>query len=166
MPDFVRYRPDIETIDPHIDELLEEIIEFWEKKGRESPKTEGGGRALRGAHSKPFGVARAEIEILHSTQALDRGESGHERCVQVPSASQRGLDGRIAIATVVQGALSVDVPTGMYMRIDQAGKQRRRSELIRRGSPPRADGGLDFVDAPATDRNQHVTKLLASSVDQ
>jgi hypothetical protein len=51
MPDFVRYSPDIETIDPDIDALLEQIIEFWEKKGRESPKTEGTGRAVRGAHA-------------------------------------------------------------------------------------------------------------------
>ncbi len=67
--EFVRYRPDIETIDPHIDELLEQIIEFWEKKGRESPTTEGTGRALRGAHSKPFGVARAEVEFLEGVPA-------------------------------------------------------------------------------------------------
>jgi hypothetical protein len=34
---FVRYSPEIETIDPHIEELMAQIIEFWEKKGRESP---------------------------------------------------------------------------------------------------------------------------------
>lgn len=27
--DFVRYSPEIETIDPHIDELMAQIIEFW-----------------------------------------------------------------------------------------------------------------------------------------
>ena len=42
--EFVRYAPEIETIDPHLDDLLAPIIEFWEKKGRESPKTEGTGR--------------------------------------------------------------------------------------------------------------------------
>jgi hypothetical protein len=42
--DFVRYTPEIETIDPHIDELMAQITEFWEKKGRESPRTEGTGR--------------------------------------------------------------------------------------------------------------------------
>ena len=67
--EFVRYRPDIETIDPHIDELLEQIIEFWEKKGRESPQTEGTGRAVRGAHAKALGVARAEVEILPDVPA-------------------------------------------------------------------------------------------------
>jgi hypothetical protein len=67
--DFVRYSPEIETIDPHIDELMAQIIEFWEKKGRESPRTEGTGRAVRGAHAKPFGVVKAEVEILHDVPA-------------------------------------------------------------------------------------------------
>ena len=52
--EFVRYAPEIETIDPQIDELLAQIIDFWEKKGRESPRTEGTGRAVRGAHAKSF----------------------------------------------------------------------------------------------------------------
>ena len=30
--EFVRYSAEIETIDPDIDELTEQIIEFWEKK--------------------------------------------------------------------------------------------------------------------------------------
>src|ERR1700709_1473939 len=63
-PQFVRYTPEIETVDPHLDELLPQIIEFWEKKGRESPATEGTGRAVRGAHAKAIGVAKAEVEFL------------------------------------------------------------------------------------------------------
>ena len=62
--EFVRYAPEIETIDPHIDELLAQIVDFWEKKGRESPTTEGTGRAVRGAHAKPFGLVKAEVQIL------------------------------------------------------------------------------------------------------
>jgi len=61
--EFVRYSPDIETIDPNLDEPLEQIIAFWEKKGLESPRTEGTGVAVRGAHAKPFGVVKAEVEI-------------------------------------------------------------------------------------------------------
>jgi hypothetical protein len=61
---FVRYSPEIETIDPHIEELMAQIIEFWEKKGRESPRTEGTGHAVRGAHPKSYGVVKAEVEIL------------------------------------------------------------------------------------------------------
>lgn len=34
---FVRYTPEIETIDPDLDRLLEQIIAFWEKTVRESP---------------------------------------------------------------------------------------------------------------------------------
>jgi hypothetical protein len=67
--EFVRYTPDIETIDPNLDALLEQIIAFWEKKGRESPKTEGAGVAVRGAHAKPFGVVKAEVEILADVPA-------------------------------------------------------------------------------------------------
>lgn len=33
--DFVRYTPGIETIDPDLDRLLEQIVAFWEKTVRE-----------------------------------------------------------------------------------------------------------------------------------
>ena len=65
-PDFVRYTPALETIDPDLDDLLPQVIAFWEKKGRESPRTEGTGRAVRGAHAKSFGLVKAEIQILHN----------------------------------------------------------------------------------------------------
>jgi hypothetical protein len=29
--EFVRYAPEIETIDPHLDDVLTQIIDFWEK---------------------------------------------------------------------------------------------------------------------------------------
>jgi hypothetical protein len=67
--EFVRYTPEIETIDPQIDELLAQIIDFWEKKGRESPRTEGTGRAVRGAHAKSFGLVKAAVEILADVPA-------------------------------------------------------------------------------------------------
>ena len=62
--EFVRYAPEIETIDPHLDELLAQIVEFVEKKGRESTRTEGAGRAVRAAHAKSFGLVKAEVEML------------------------------------------------------------------------------------------------------
>ena len=74
-PEFVRYTPEIETIDPHIDELLAQIVAFWEKKGHESPTTEGTGRAVRGEHAKSFGLVKAEVEIL----------------ADVPSAHSQGI---------------------------------------------------------------------------
>ena len=67
--EFVRYTSEIETIDPHLDELLAQIIDFVEKKGRESPRTEGAGRAVRAAHAKAFGLVKAEIEILADVPA-------------------------------------------------------------------------------------------------
>ena len=67
--EFVRYAPEIETIDPHIDALLAQIIDYWEKKGCESPTSEGAGWAVRGAHAKSFGVVRAEVEILADVPA-------------------------------------------------------------------------------------------------
>ena len=73
----MRYSPEIETIDPDIDELTPQIIDFWEKKVRESPTTEGTGRAVRGAHAKTFGVVRAEVEILGDVPA--RLCAGHLR---------------------------------------------------------------------------------------
>ena len=63
-PDFVRYSPEIETIDPNIEELTAQIIEFWEKTVRESPTREGTGHAVRGAHAKSLGVVKADVEIL------------------------------------------------------------------------------------------------------
>src|SRR5262245_55715209 len=67
--EFVRYAPDIETIDPHLDDVMAQIIEFWEKKGRESPSAEGTGRAVRGAHAKSVGVVKAEVEVLRDVPA-------------------------------------------------------------------------------------------------
>src|SRR3954469_16177932 len=67
--EFVRYGAEVETIDPHIDELLAQIIDFVEKKGRESPRTEGAGRAVRAAHAKSFGLVKAEVEMLADAPA-------------------------------------------------------------------------------------------------
>ena len=67
--EFVGYLPEIETIDLHLAEALEQIIDFVEKKGRESPTTEGSGRAVRAAHAKSFGLVKAEAEILTDAPA-------------------------------------------------------------------------------------------------
>ncbi|MBV9355659.1 MAG: catalase family protein [Chloroflexi bacterium] len=66
---WVRYAPEVETFDPQFDELLEEVVGFWEKKGRESPVAEGTGRAVRGAHAKTFGVLEATVELLDGLPA-------------------------------------------------------------------------------------------------
>ena len=68
-PDFVRYSPDIETIDPDLDELLAQVIAWWENKTRESPKTEGTGRAVRPAHAKSYGFVKADVEFIDDAPA-------------------------------------------------------------------------------------------------
>jgi len=70
--DFVRHTPEIETIAPNLDRLLEPIIAFWEKKARESPVAEGSGRAVRGAHAKTFGVVKAEVQIYRASAKMRR----------------------------------------------------------------------------------------------
>ena len=103
-PAFVRYSPEIETIAPDLDELLPQIIEFWEKKGRESPRTEGTGRAVRGAHAKAFGVVKAEIEFLSDVPAPYAqgiyGQPGrHDALIRFSSAGNHlGTDAQLGPA--------------------------------------------------------------------
>jgi hypothetical protein len=89
---FVRYTPEIETIDPELDEVMTRIIAWWEKVVRESPTVEGSGRAVRGAHAKTLGVARAEIEILHDVpaayaQGIYASPGHHSALIRFSSAS-------------------------------------------------------------------------------
>jgi len=99
--DFVRYSPEIETIDPNIDELLTQIIEFWEKLVSESPKTEGTGRAVRGAHAKTLGLVKAQVEILDDVpaayaQGIYASPGRHGAVIRFSSASNHlGPDGHL-----------------------------------------------------------------------
>ena len=90
--DFVRYSPEIETFDPKLNEYMTRIIEFWETKVRESPTTEGSGRAVRGAHAKAFGVARAAVEIPGDApapyaQGIYAKPGRHDALIRFSSAS-------------------------------------------------------------------------------
>jgi hypothetical protein len=110
-PEFVRYAPEIETIDPHLDQLLLQIIEFWEKKGRESPKTEGTGRAVRGAHAKAFGVAKAEVDILGDVPAAYAqgiyGEPGHHGALIRFSSASNHLGPDVLLGPVLGFAIKI-----------------------------------------------------------
>jgi hypothetical protein len=91
-PDFVRYSPEIETFDPKLSEYMTRIIAFWENKVRESPTTEGSGRAVRGAHAKTIGVVRAEVEILGDAaapyaQGVYAKPGHHDALIRFSSAS-------------------------------------------------------------------------------
>lgn len=90
--DFVRYSPEIETFDPKLSEYLTRIIDFWETKVRESPTTEGSGRAVRGAHAKTIGVVRAEVEFRDDApapyaQGIYAMPGRHDALIRFSSAS-------------------------------------------------------------------------------
>jgi hypothetical protein len=92
MTGFVRYSPEIETFDPRLSEYMTRIIAFWERKVRESPTTEGTGRAVRGAHAKTIGVLRAEVEILGDVpapyaQGIYATPGRHDALIRFSSAS-------------------------------------------------------------------------------
>jgi hypothetical protein len=113
--DFVRYTPEIETIDPDLDRLLEQIIAFWEKTVRESPVTEGSGRAVRGAHAKTYGVVKAEVQILPNlpppyAQGIYATPSHHGALIRFSSASSH-LGADAALGGVLGCAMKMfDVP--------------------------------------------------------
>src|SRR5262249_43281054 len=113
--DFVRYRPEIETLDPDLDQLLGQIIGFWEKKVRESPVVEGSGRAVRGAHAKTFGVVKAKVQILRNippayAQGIYRTPGRHDALIRFSSASNH-LGADATLGRVLGCAMKIfDVP--------------------------------------------------------
>jgi hypothetical protein len=64
MTEFVRYSPGIEAPDPNFESALQVVLDDLRKQVTASPKLDGAGVALRNAHAKGYGLARAEIEIL------------------------------------------------------------------------------------------------------
>src|SRR5262247_1251993 len=114
-PDFVRYAPELETLDPDLDRLLEQVIAFWEKKVRESPVVEGNGRAVRGAHAKTFGVAKAEVQILRNVppayaQGIYAKPGRHDALIRFSSASNH-LGADVTLGGVLGAAMKIfDVP--------------------------------------------------------
>src|SRR5262245_4659531 len=113
--EFVRYSPQMETLDPDLDRLLEQIIAFWEKKVRESPVAEGSGRAVRGAHAKTYGVARAEVQLLRNVppayaQGIYARPGRHSALIRFSSASNH-LEADAMLGGVLGLAMKIfDVP--------------------------------------------------------
>jgi hypothetical protein len=114
-PEFVRYTPEIETLDPDLDKLLDQIIAFWENKVRNSPVEEGSGRATRGAHAKSFGVVRAEVHFLNDVpapyaQGIYANPGRHDALIRFSSASNH-LGADAALGGVLGAAMKIfDVP--------------------------------------------------------
>ena len=112
---FVRYSPEVETLPPDLDKLLDEIIEFWEKKVRTSPTEEGTGRAVRGAHAKSFGVLRAEVQFLRNVppayaQGIYAVPGHHDAVIRFSSASNH-LGADATLGGVLGAALKIfDIP--------------------------------------------------------
>jgi hypothetical protein len=61
---FVRYTPDVERPEPLFDEHLQAILATTLRYIEGSVKAEGIAQAVRDAHAKGYGLARAEVEIL------------------------------------------------------------------------------------------------------
>jgi hypothetical protein len=63
-PTFVRYSPEVEREEPTFEESLQRIVANLKQSVAASLEEEGIGRAVRGAHAKGHGLARAEFEVL------------------------------------------------------------------------------------------------------
>jgi hypothetical protein len=61
---FVNYSPAIEQADPDFDRNLEKVLATTKKYIEDSVTSESLHRAIRDAHAKGYGLARAEVEIL------------------------------------------------------------------------------------------------------
>jgi hypothetical protein len=90
--EFVRYSPEIETFDPHLDQYMKQLIAYWEKKVAASPTAEGSGHAVRGAHAKTLGVARAQVTIHDDlpapyAQGVYARPGNHDALIRFSSAS-------------------------------------------------------------------------------
>jgi hypothetical protein len=64
MTEFVRYSSGIEAPDPNFDAALQVVLEDLRQQVAASPRLDGAGLAIRNAHAKGYGLARAEVEIL------------------------------------------------------------------------------------------------------
>ena len=139
MSDFVRYSPQIETFDPKLAEYMTRIIDFWETKVRESPKTEGTGRAVRGAHAKTIGVTRGRSRDPGRCATALR--AGHLRDPRPPRCADPVLQrlqppGPGREARTRSGLRDQD----LRRRRDQAGRRRARLDHVR----PRAEEQPDL----------------------
>src|SRR5499427_6114960 len=122
--DFVRYAREMETLDPDLDQLLEQIVGFWEKKVRESPVVEGGGRAVRGAHAKTYGVVKAEVQFLRNVppayaQGIYAKPGRHGALIRFSSASNH-LGPDAALGGILGCAVKMfDVPAPKLVEGEQ-----------------------------------------------
>jgi hypothetical protein len=91
---FVRYSPEIERADPTFEQALHTAIEDIRRYISHSRESSGGTRAMRDAHAKGYGLARAEVEILDGlpaeyAQGIYGRPGRHEAMVRFSNGSHR-----------------------------------------------------------------------------
>ncbi|HEY7123592.1 MAG TPA: catalase family protein [Ktedonobacterales bacterium] len=89
---FVRYTPEVERPEPLFDEHLHTILDTTVRYIEASVQAEGIGQAVRDAHAKGYGLARAEVEILAGTpseyaQGIYATPGRHEAVVRFSNGS-------------------------------------------------------------------------------
>jgi hypothetical protein len=92
MQSFVRYTTQVERPEPLFDQHLQTILEAMVGYIEDSVKAEGIGQAVRDAHAKGYGLARAEVEILAGTpreyaQGIYATPGRHEAIVRFSNGS-------------------------------------------------------------------------------
>ena len=102
---FIKYTPDIESVEPRFDENLQTVIAKTERYIAQSVTTEGAGRAVRDAHAKGYGLVRGEVEILDQlpaeyAQGIYAIPRKHDALVRFSNGSPHaGADARLGGAT-------------------------------------------------------------------
>jgi hypothetical protein len=102
MPDtFVKYTPAVEQADPDFDTNLQTVIEATKQYIQDSVESEGLNKAVRDAHAKGYGLARAEVEILGGlapeyAQGIYALPGRHEALIRFSNGSAHtGADARL-----------------------------------------------------------------------
>src|SRR3954447_2998460 len=101
--DLVKYTPDVELADPDFEKNLQTVIEATKQYIEESVKGEGLNGAVRDAHAKGYGLARAEVEILGGlspeyAQGIYARPGRHEALIRFSNGSPHtGADTRLGM---------------------------------------------------------------------
>jgi hypothetical protein len=101
---FVRYTPEVEHPEPLFEAHLHTILETTLRYIEGSVQAEGIGQAVRDAHAKGYGLARAEVEILAGTppayaQGIYATPGRHEAVVRFSNGSPHsGADALLGTA--------------------------------------------------------------------
>jgi hypothetical protein len=85
--DFVRYTPEIESIDPQIDELTAQIIEFWERKAVEKGDALAFNQWRATAEHRPLGEIM-QVRRIYAASANVRRTLDHQPQTEPTSADE------------------------------------------------------------------------------